>query len=147
MERQGRCTQSGENYQDALIASDHTLVIDSQFVKGLLNRRCILNNLGKYEDKLKAYEITIGIDPKSTDPWFKRGYALAAMGRYDQAIRAFAWEAEFDSICPNRKIKCRLVETNRDLVTTFLVKYAAWIIISLLIMGGLEGIYIKRKKK
>ncbi len=136
-----------KNYQDALIASNQTLLINPEFVKGWINHGYILYNLGRYEDELNAYDRAIEIDPTSTDAWFNQGYALAAMGRYDEALRSFDRVTGLDPLYPNLQENRRIAEMNRDAVTPFLVKYAPWIVISLIIIFGIGGwIYAKGKK-
>jgi tetratricopeptide (TPR) repeat protein len=134
-----------KKYQDALIASDQVLMINPHYGKGWINRGYILYNLGRYDEELNAYDRAIDIDPQNADAWFNRGYALAAVRRYDEAIRAFDRVAELDPNYPNLLANRRIAETNRDEATPFLVKYAPWIGISLLIVGGI-GILMYRRK-
>jgi tetratricopeptide (TPR) repeat protein len=136
-----------KNYQDALIASNQALMINSYYVQGWINRGYILYNLGRYDEELNAYDRAIDIDPQNTDAWFNRGYALAAMHRYEEAIRAFDRVAELDPNYPNLLANKRIAEKNRDKETPFLVKYAPWIGISLLIIGGVGILMYKRKKR
>lgn len=137
-----------KQYTAALSASDQALSINPAYAAGWINRGYILYNLGRYDDELKAYDRAIEIDPENADAWFNRGYALAGLGRYDEAIRSFDRVAELDPAYPNLAANRRIAETNRDASTPFVVKYAPWLILIILIAGGIIGwVYAKKRHK
>jgi tetratricopeptide (TPR) repeat protein len=103
-------------FNDALAASNRSLEIHPDYVKGWINRGQILYSIGyRYEDvahdlvtanalyaeQLAAFEKAIALDPNNAEAWFNEGYALAGMQRFDEAIAAFDRVKVIDPSYPN----------------------------------------------
>ena len=149
-------------FEEALSASNRSLMINPNYVEGWINRGQILYNIGyKYEDvahntamadelyaeQLDAFDKAISIDPQNADAWFNKAYALAGMKRYDEAIADFdkvkSLDPDYPNLAANRKIAVQL----RDASTPVYARYALPIAIAgIAVIGAGAWYFMKRKE-
>src|SRR4030042_3182091 len=116
-------------FNDALAASNRSLEIHPDYVKGWINRGQILYNIGYwyedvahdtatanalYAEQLTAFEKALSLDPDNAEAWFNKGYALAGMRRYDEAIAAFDQVKIIDPTHPNLQKNREIAVQLRD---------------------------------
>ena len=116
-------------FGEALAASNRSLEINPDYVKGWVNRGQILYNIGYYyedvvrdmakadaiyAEQLAAFEKAVSLDPGNAEAVFNKGYALAGMKRYDEAIAAFdrvyTLDPSYPNLLKNREIAVQLRE-------------------------------------
>lgn len=72
--------------EDALLAYDTALLIDSGYVDALSNRGAVLQNLRRYSEAIEHYDQALAMAPKRADLWGARGNVLQQMGLHSASI-------------------------------------------------------------
>lgn len=148
-------------FEEALSASNRSLMINPDYVEGWINRGQILYNMGyKYEDvahntamadelyaeQLDAFDKAISINPQNADAWFNKAYALAGMKRYDEAIADFDKVATLDPAYPNLAANRKIAVQLRDASTPVYANYLLPIAVAVIAVIG-AGIWYFMKRK
>ncbi len=64
------------NHEDALIAYDKALEVDSNHTSAWNNKGIILSRLKRYKEAITCYDKAIEIDPKYANAWYNKANAL-----------------------------------------------------------------------
>ena len=84
--QKGNTMLNSSKYEEALVAFDQVLKIDTRSVDALNGKGLIFNQLGKYEEAITWFDKALSIDPNFVDALYNKGGALGELGRYEEAI-------------------------------------------------------------
>ena len=76
-------------YDDALLAYEKAIDLDSNMAVAWNGKGIALYSLGRYDEALQAYEKAIELKPDLAVAWNSKGNALNYLGRYDEALQAY----------------------------------------------------------
>lgn len=77
------------SYNEALVAFDRALELDSDDPDIWYSRGDTLDQLGRTEEALVAYDRVIALNPHSDAAWFLKGLDLEFVERYEEALAAY----------------------------------------------------------
>ena len=110
-------------YQEALVAYDKALEIDSDSHDAWNNRGWALDQLGKYSEALDSHDKALNIDPGSYNAWTGRGVMLERLGQYSKAIashdKALKIKPDYDLAWYNRGVSLRKLGKYSEAVASY----------------------------
>jgi tetratricopeptide (TPR) repeat protein len=94
--REGDAHYKDKHYEEALIAYQHAILLDSGFTAAYAGKGDALNGLKRYEEALIAYEQALHLNPDFAPVYAGKGNALNGLKRYQDALSALDYAIQLD---------------------------------------------------
>jgi tetratricopeptide (TPR) repeat protein len=146
----------------ALNASDRALALNASSANAWINHGLILYNIGYYyqdqlQDKatadtyytrqLDAFSKAISLEPDNADAWFNKAYALCGMGWCNEGVAAFEKVKALNPDYPYLEGNLQNAEKLAETQTPFYIKYAAEIVMGIIVIIGAVLWFVAVRKK
>ncbi len=95
--QKGRCLNSLERYDEALVSYDRALELDANYQLVWANRGNVLDNLKRYDEALVSYDRALELDANYQWFWCMRGNVLENLKRYEEALESYDLAIELDA--------------------------------------------------
>ena len=93
---EGNALGEHKRYEEALVAYDQAIHLDSNFAPAYHNKGNALNELKRYEEALAAYERAIRLDPNDAIAYSNKGMALYGLKQYEEALADYEQAIRLD---------------------------------------------------